>query len=179
MTVTSVLGHVFERDFDEATGGDPVHLFGARTAKAVEGASQKHGIPGMLAAEAVGADYLFLWLDCDREGENICFEVLDILRSAGSTLAAPGGSKAPGSADYGCHVPDSCYRAKFSALNAEAIKRAWHRPARLDPAVSDSVDLRQELDLKVGCSFTRLLNRRLLAAARAAARDEALRVISP
>jgi len=64
-----------------------------------------------LRKEAKGATYLVLWLDCDREGENICFEVIDTVKDK---LNPPHGGK------------QQIYRAKFSGMSPA------HRTRELD-----------------------------------------------
>ena len=78
--MTSVAGHVFSIDFPKQYNNwdsvEPIDLFEAETIK--NEANPKMHLIKHLANEAKNADYLILWLDCDREGENICFVISKI-----------------------------------------------------------------------------------------------------
>jgi len=138
MTITSVRGHVTHLDFDSAYRGwsscSPAALFkDASIAKVVP---QEHeNLQRNLEREVRGAHVLMLWLDCDREGENICFEVMDICRRVNHRLRS--------------------LRARFSAVTANDVRHALthlNQPNRLQ---SDAVEARQEIDLRIGAAFTR------------------------
>ncbi|KAL3899632.1 MAG: hypothetical protein SGPRY_012611, partial [Prymnesium sp.] len=58
------------------------------------------------------------------------------------------------------------HRAKFSSLTPQALRASFESLGKPDPHLSRSVDARQELDLRVGVAFTRLLSWRLMGAAR-------------
>ena len=100
-------------------------------------------MPKHFATEAKGCKYLVLWLDCDREGENICFEVME---SAVPALAKHSGIQ-------------QIWRAKFSSLAAVDLKYAMNHLGSPDENLSKAVEARQELDLKMGVAFTRFQTR--------------------
>ncbi len=102
---------------------DPASLF---SAPVVKKANDPH-VLRHLATEAKGCDAVMLWLDCDREGENICFEVLDIVLPH-------------------LHGRKSVYRAKFSALSEGDIRRALATLTQPNLNESKSVDCRQILE---------------------------------
>jgi DNA topoisomerase-3 len=134
--VTAVIGHVYGTDF--APGHDrtvdPRSLFDAGVEK--KESNEKAHIPRHLKNEASGCDVLILWLDCDREGENICFEVMENTRKT-------------------MKHPHEVYRAKFSAVTPKDIQVAMQSLGYPNKNEALAVDARQEIDLKVGVAFTR------------------------
>lgn len=72
-----------------------------------------------LQQEGRGCDYLILWLDCDREGENICFEVMD---NVVPVMRKGGGAR-------------QVLRAPFSAVSAPEVQAAVVRGGGAQRAV--------------------------------------------
>ncbi|XP_064118388.1 DNA topoisomerase 3-beta-1-like [Macrobrachium nipponense] len=140
--MTSVCGHVMSLDFPGKFNNwdrvDPAELFKCPTEK--KEATPKLKMPDFLSKEARGCDYLVLWLDCDKEGENICFEVISCVEH---------------SMNRPSYREQTVFRAKFSAITERDIKAAMNTLVEPNENESRSVDARQELDLRIGCAFTR------------------------
>ena len=138
MVFTSVTGHLMNLDFTGAArkwGGINARelIDGAPVEKMVSSGKEKTA--ENLRREARNAAWLILWLDCDREGENIAFEVMDVCRGVKPTLRI--------------------LRARFSALSHNDVTRALNALVAPNENESKAVDMRQELDLRLGASFTR------------------------
>ncbi|KAL7068520.1 DNA topoisomerase family protein [Cryptosporidium serpentis] len=138
--VTSVSGHVFETDFPSKYSNwestDPVDLFDLPTVK--NESSSK--MTAHLLREAKNCDFLVLWLDCDREGENICFEVISVVKD----VMAKGRNESLW-----------IFRARFSSVAPKDVIEAMNNLKSPNKDEADAVDVRQELDLKIGVAFSR------------------------
>ncbi|KAG3278757.1 DNA topoisomerase 3-beta-1 isoform X4 [Ictidomys tridecemlineatus] len=141
--MTSVCGHVMTLDFlgkyNKWDKVDPAELFSQAPTEKKE-ANPKLNMVKFLQVEGRGCDYIVLWLDCDKEGENICFEVLDAV--------LPVMNKAHSN-------EKTVFRARFSSITDTDICNAMARLGEPDHNEALSVDARQELDLRIGCAFTR------------------------
>ncbi|KAH9636384.1 hypothetical protein HF086_011241 [Spodoptera exigua] len=84
---------------------------------------------------------LIIWTDCDREGENIGFEIIEVCTAVKSNLRI--------------------FRAKFSEITGVSVWRALQNLEQPNKNISDAVDVRQELDLRIGAAFTRFQTLRL------------------
>ncbi len=120
------------------TGAAAPALFSAPIVRGVK--EDAANIAKQLQSEARAADTLLLWLDCDREGENICYEVIEVCLQANPRL--------------------DVWRARFASIVPREIVQAANNPVRPNQLDSEAVDARIELDLRTGAVWTRFLSLR-------------------
>lgn len=141
--MTSVSGHMLTHEFVQTyrnwRGCSPEQLFDAQVVKTCPENYVK--IKETLEREVRSCQALIIWTDCDREGENIGFEIIDVCKAIKPNLTV--------------------YRAKFSDMTAASIFRALQTLAPPDLRQSQAVDVRSELDLRIGAAFTRFQTMRL------------------
>ncbi|KAI8983112.1 DNA topoisomerase [Pilobolus umbonatus] len=82
------------------------------------------------------ADVLFIWTDCDREGEAIGGDVVKLCQEVNPHIEV--------------------WRAHFSDMQPTAIHRAAQNHGTMDTLQIHAVHTRSELDFRIGAAFTRL-----------------------
>ncbi|XP_078273883.1 DNA topoisomerase 3-alpha isoform X1 [Rhinoraja longicauda] len=143
VVMTSVSGHLlqleFKAPFQKWRSCNPVTLFDAEVEKYCP--ENYVDIKRTLEREVRKCQALVIWTDCDREGENIGFEIIQVCKAVKPNLQV--------------------LRARFSEITANSIRHAYENLVEPDEKISDAVDVRQELDLRIGASFTRFQTLRL------------------
>lgn len=160
--MTSVAGHLHSQDFDRRftswSSCPPEALFEANIVTYVE--NSKKAIAKNIEANARYAKALFIWTDCDREGENIGAEIRSVALAVNPRLNG--------------HV----VRARFSNIERQHIIQAARNPIQLDDRQANAVYARIELDLRIGASFTRMQTLALKPLIESALPNEDIKVIS-
>ncbi|KAI7303009.1 hypothetical protein KC315_g15860, partial [Hortaea werneckii] len=91
VTVTSVSGHLLSNDFASQyrkwTSCEPSELFEARIETYVDDSHKP--IAENIKRQARNAHKLFIWTDCDREGENIGTEIRQVAQQANQRFNDP------------------------------------------------------------------------------------------
>lgn len=138
VVMTSVLGHLTGLEFDPQYRGwrncHPRELFEAPTQITID--TDKKAIAKNIQTQARYARTLFIWTDCDREGEHIGTEVVNEARKGNPNIVVK--------------------RARFSNTERAHVIQAAHAPIELDDRAAKAVAARIELDLRIGAAFTRL-----------------------
>ncbi|KAH3742919.1 DNA topoisomerase [Pelomyxa schiedti] len=129
----------FTDEFRKWSSCDPSALFSAPVIKYVP--ESNNDLKRTLQEQARRCDWLVLWLDCDREGENIAMEVVQVCHEANRRIEV--------------------FRAHFSSLVGQEIRNACNKLTSPDEKASAAVDARQEVDLRIGAAFTRFQTKRL------------------
>lgn len=140
VTITSVRGHLTELVFPDAykkwEDPPPSELFRAQVNVIVSKDMSK--VESNIKKESRNSDKLFIWTDCDREGEHIGHEIVSVARSSNRRLQ---------NADI--------KRANFNNTDPQHLRSAALRPQNMDMRQVDAVEARREFDLRTGFAFTR------------------------
>ncbi|XP_064376158.1 DNA topoisomerase 3-alpha isoform X2 [Dromaius novaehollandiae] len=143
VVMTSVSGHLLAHDFKlpfrKWQSCNPLALFDAEIEKYCP--ENYVDIKRTLEREVRQCQALVIWTDCDREGENIGFEIIHVCKAVKPNLRV--------------------FRARFSEITLHAVRSACENLTQPDQKTSDAVDVRQELDLRIGAAFTRFQTLRL------------------
>jgi DNA topoisomerase-3 len=138
MVFTSVAGHITEKAFPPQNKKwdleTSIDLYDAEII--TYNMDRCEAIIRTIKIEAQQARMLIIWTDCDREGENIGYEIIQAALSVNINLVVK--------------------RAVFSALTRQDIFRAINNLQQPNKNLSDAVEVRQNIDLTIGSSFTRL-----------------------
>ena len=141
MLFTSVRGHIMGYAF-----GPQNKIWDLNTSRDLYQATIYHNLNEdskiikdnlIMIARKYKINTLILWLDCDREGENIAFEVVEIINSLNINNL-------------------QILRASFSAITKRDVVNAMNNLAPPNKNLSDAVEIRQKIDLIIGASFTRI-----------------------
>ncbi|CBY00540.1 hypothetical protein LEMA_P016700.1 [Plenodomus lingam JN3] len=138
VTFTCVAGHIVAHDFPERFkkwhSCQPAALFDAPIEQSI--AENKKVVAKNIETQARYASILYIWTDCDREGEHIGTEIRDIALKVKPNMQV--------------------WRARFSNIERAHVIQASQSPVRLDEAQAQAVSARIELDLRLGAAFTRM-----------------------
>ncbi|RAH42093.1 DNA topoisomerase 3 [Aspergillus brunneoviolaceus CBS 621.78] len=143
VTMTSVLGHLtdleFAREYKSWLSCPPGALFEAPVHETVS--SDKTAIARNIQQQARQSKALFIWTDCDREGEHIGTEIRKQAKEGNARILVK--------------------RARFSNTERAHVLNAARSLIELDDLQANAVAARIELDLRIGAAFTRLLTLQL------------------
>ncbi|KAH8909523.1 prokaryotic type I DNA topoisomerase [Coniochaeta sp. PMI_546] len=144
VTMTCVSGHLTELTFPSEYKTDwkyppPDRLFNAPVSVSIPEGNRT--IARNIEQQARHSQALFIWTDCDLEGEHIGGEIREVARKANSRIEVK--------------------RARFSNIEKAHILTAARRPTALDDRQVEAVNARLELDLRIGFAFTRFLTNNL------------------
>ncbi|KAF9376415.1 DNA topoisomerase [Podila verticillata] len=135
--MTAVRGHLtsldFPKEYRKWYSCAPVELYEVPTVKFTS--EELLAVERNLLQQAQRSQQVMIWTDCDREGENIGAEVASVCQKANPRIQVT--------------------RARFSSVTPNEINRAMRNPLMIDYNQANAVDARQEVDLRIGASFTR------------------------